>query len=51
MGELQFPGMQEMALEVVAFPIERVSRNRMAEMLEMNADLVGASCARHAGDK
>ena len=49
MRELEFPGMQEMPLEAFPFSIERISRNRMAKVLEMDAYLVGSAGARHAG--
>ena len=51
MGKLELPGMQEMPLEVVSLTVEGVAGNGVTERLKMDADLVGASRAGHAGHK
>jgi hypothetical protein len=48
MCEFELPSMEKMAFEVVPFSIERIAGDRMSEMLEVDPDLVGATCARHA---
>jgi hypothetical protein len=51
MGEFKFPGMQQVALKALALPVERISRDRMTQMLQVDTDLMGAAGARHAGDQ
>jgi len=51
MHEFKLPGVKEMSFKPVPFSIERISDNRVAQMLQMHADLMGAPGARHAGDK
>jgi hypothetical protein len=51
MGELKSPGVEQVSGEVTPLAVKRVAGDRMTEMLEMDADLVGATGARHAGDE
>jgi hypothetical protein len=50
-SESELPSMQEVALMGSATSIDRISGDGLAQMFQMDSDLVGASCARTAFDK
>jgi hypothetical protein len=50
-SELESPGVEQVSGEVATLSVKRIAGNRMTEMLEVDANLVGATGARHAGDE
>ena len=45
MGERNFPGVEEVACVPAAAPVERIPDDRVAKVLEVDADLVGSAGA------
>jgi hypothetical protein len=43
MGESQLPGMEHVALEFSASAVDRIARHGLAEVLQVDANLVGAA--------